>query len=66
MNAISDREWKVAVDISKGFTGDLVVHIHPIDGAPIRSTTMGTVAKQSVVLSRGSLASNSHIEFSVT
>jgi hypothetical protein len=66
MNAISDREWKVTVDIPKGFMGDLVVHIHPIDGAPVRSSTIGTVAKQSVVLSKASLAGKSHIELSVT
>jgi hypothetical protein len=37
-----------------------------MDGAPIRSSTIGAVAKQSVVLSKGSLASSPHIELSVT
>jgi hypothetical protein len=66
MNAVTDREWKITVDIPKGFTGDLVIHIHPMDGAPIRSSTIGAVAKQSVVISKGSLASSPHIELSVT
>jgi hypothetical protein len=66
MNAASDREWKITVDFSKGFTGDLVVHIHPIDGVPIQSSTIGTVARQSVLLKMDSLAGKSHIELSVT
>jgi hypothetical protein len=66
MNAVSDREWKITVDFSKGFTGDLVVHIHPIDGVPIQSSTIGTVARQSVLLKMDSLAGKSHIELSVT
>ena len=58
MNAISDGEWKVTVDIPKGFAGDLVIHIHPADGAPLRSSTIGAVAKQSVVLVKVRLQAN--------
>jgi hypothetical protein len=51
---------------SKGLTGDLVIHIHPIDGAPFLGSTIGIVAKQSVVLRTDSMAGNSHIELSVS
>jgi len=33
--AVSDKEWQISMTAAAGFTGDLMIHIHPPDGATI-------------------------------
>jgi hypothetical protein len=65
-HAVSDRQWKVTVDVSTGFGGDLVLHIHPQDGKPIRSTSAGTATDDSIVLTKGTFTTTSQLEITVT
>ena len=48
--------WTVTVECRAGFTADLVVHIHPPNGAAIQSSTLGTVSNHSVRIPKASLA----------
>lgn len=63
-NAVSNTEWETAV-YTEGFTGDLAVHIHPPDGSPLRSASLGKVERNQVTISREMLASNPSITIRV-
>ena len=63
--AVEDREWKVTLDIPKGFSGDLIIHIHPNDGKPVRRSSMGTVGDNTIALNKDLLAGNSHFEIEI-
>jgi hypothetical protein len=58
--SMSNHQWKVTVDVSMGFSGDLVLHIHPEDGKPISRSSAGTVGARFVTLPRELLAIGSH------
>lgn len=64
--AVSDRHWKVVLDVPTGYTGDVVLHIHPSDGKPIQNASSGKIAGDSIVLSRAGFANQSHFELDVT
>lgn len=64
--AISDRHWRIVLDVAKGFTGDVVIHIHPKDGVPIQTASVGTIVRNSIFLSRATFASGSHFELDVS
>lgn len=52
---IGAGRWEITVDVPKGFSGDLVVHIHPNDDRPLRSTSLGTLEGNKIVLLKDSL-----------
>ena len=64
--ALSDRHWKVVLDVSKGFTADVVIHIHPENRKPLQNASAGKIAGDSIVLPRASFATQSHFELDVT
>jgi hypothetical protein len=64
--ALSSRRWKTTVDIPNGFRGDLVLHIHPEDQKPIVHASIGTVAEQSVTLSKDILATAARFEIEIS
>ena len=64
--AVSDRHWKVVLDVPAGFSGDVAIHIHPKDGRPIASASLGTAAGSSIALARAGFASQTHFEIDVT
>ena len=64
--ALSDRHWKIILDTPKGFSGDLVIHIHPQDGQPIQSASQGNIVRGSIVLPHTDFAVNSHFEIDAT
>jgi hypothetical protein len=43
--ATSDDSWKISLSTSKGFSGDIALHIHPDNGARIRTTSGGAIQK---------------------
>jgi len=53
-NAVAEREWEISIDIPKGFSADLVIHIHPDDGGPLRKTSRGILAPNKIILGRDS------------
>ena len=61
--ATDDRNWQVSVETSHGFTGDLVIHIHPPGGEPIRTSSVGRVEQGRIVLARENFRVNGRIAF---
>jgi hypothetical protein len=60
--ALSDRNWKITVDVSEGFTGDVRIHLHPPDGDPLRHVSVGTVEGRSILLDRAMFSHSPHVE----
>ena len=65
-HAVASRHWQVTVDIPRGFTGDLVIHVHPDDGQPISRSSLGTIVESAVQLNKDLLATASHFEIEVS
>ncbi|MGH9433047.1 MAG: hypothetical protein ACRD3T_16055 [Terriglobia bacterium] len=42
--------WQVRVQLPPGFNADVVLHVHPPDRRPLRSTSVGTLEKDRVIL----------------
>jgi hypothetical protein len=64
--ALSNRQWKVTVDVPHGFSGDLVIHIHPSDDKPIRSASQGTLDGNSVIIPKAAFTSSIHFEIDIS
>ena len=64
--AVAGRQWKVTLDVPKGFSADIQVHIHPSDGQPIRNTSMGSMSADRVVLERSNFTDRQHFEIDVS
>jgi hypothetical protein len=53
--AVNDSEWRITLKPASAFSGELVVHIHPPDGRPLQSATVGQVQRQTVSIEGGDL-----------
>jgi hypothetical protein len=58
--------WKVEVNLLRPRSADLVVHIHPADGTPLRSASLGEVHPDNVLVGAKLLVGMTHIEIEVT
>jgi hypothetical protein len=47
--------WEVSVEVTDGFTGNLVIHIHPPDGRRLQTASAGEVSNDRVVISHETL-----------
>ncbi len=63
--SLPGRGWKVTVETPPNFAADLAIHIHPPDGAPLRTASAGTLGADRVVFTKGSLG-QSRIELQVS
>ena len=59
--AHGDRSWEITLEFPQPFTGDLLVHIHPPDGQPLRQASAGTLAGDAIHFSADDLRSNQHL-----
>ncbi len=57
--------WQVTIRWPQKFEADLIVHIHPPDGEPLRSTTEGELLRDRVVLKAEILKGKTRIEIQV-
>jgi hypothetical protein len=64
--SVSNSQWKVMVDVPRGFSGDLVIHIHPNDGKPIGRSSVGVVEGGVVMLHKELFANASRFEIEVS
>lgn len=64
--AIADRQWKVTVDVSKGFQADVLIHIHPNDNQPLRHASLGSLTGDKLVLKRSMFEDRQHFEIDVS
>ncbi len=49
-HAVEDRQWKIKVEIPKGFAADLVIHVHSRDGQPLHSTSLGVLQGDKIII----------------
>jgi hypothetical protein len=64
--SLSDHQWKVTVEIPAGFSGDLILHIHPENGKPITRSSVGTVGTSFITLPRELLATKSQFSIEIS
>ncbi|MFZ0663566.1 MAG: hypothetical protein WAM66_12795 [Acidobacteriaceae bacterium] len=64
--AINDREWKVSIDAAKGFSGDVLLHIHPPDGKPLSRASMGAVNGSWVKLDKSLFGTRTHLSLEIS
>jgi hypothetical protein len=64
--AIDDRNWKVAVETPAGFAADLVVHIHPPGGGPVRTSSQGKIENGRIILGRELFRAGGRITFQIS
>ncbi len=57
--------WRVTLDAAPGFAGDIHLHIHPPNGAALRSSSLGNVQRDRIVLPRTLFSSQTHFAFEV-
>lgn len=61
----SGHGWHVTLAFEKPCTADIVVHIHPPDRQPLRSASVGNLARDRVVLPAASLAGRTQVEIDI-
>lgn len=64
--AKSDHAWEVTLNFESPFTGDLIIHIHPPDGQPLRNSSTGKVSGQSICLTAADLKDQTHLTLNVS
>lgn len=64
--ARDNHSWEVRIDFDTVFSGDLLVHIHPPDGQPLRQTSAGTLSGNAIRFTRSELQNTQHLEFQVS
>ncbi len=62
----SDTSWEVNLDFEADFSGDLIIHIHPPNGAPLRATTLGRIEASRVILARNDLVGKRTLILQIT
>ena len=62
----SNGGWHVTVDVEPGYAATVAVHIHPPDGASLRSSSMGRVERDRVVLAPALFVHGGHVQFTVS
>lgn len=60
--AIGHHRWKITLDVSEGFSGDIRIHIHTPDGEPLQRVSLGRIEGGSILLDRATLSHSTHVE----
>lgn len=63
--SLTNRQWRVTLNLPEGFACTLKVHIHPGDGRPITTTSTGEIEKDCVVLTHDMLTSQRTLEIKI-
>lgn len=58
--------WQVEVRFEKPFAADILIHIHPPDRRPLRSTSLGELHPDRIVLPAAALANRTVVRLTVT
>lgn len=64
-SASSRSGWQIEVRFSKTLQADLVIHVHPPDRKPLRSTSLGELQPDRVVLAASLLANQTSVRIEV-
>jgi len=60
------RSWEIQLDIEAGFTGHLLIHIHPPDAQPLRQCSAGTISGSAIHLAAADLQNRQHFVIQVS
>jgi hypothetical protein len=63
--AQADRSWQVTLNFDSPFAGDLIVHIHPPDGKPLKHSTAGSISGQAVHLTASDLKNQTRLTLDI-
>ena len=63
--ALANRRWRVSLMLPAEFSGDLHVHIHPPDGRPLLTVSLGKIQGDAVVIKASQLAGRAAMEIEV-
>jgi hypothetical protein len=63
--SLPGRQWRILVKLPANFACTLKIHIHPNDGRPITTTSLGQIEKGYVVLSKGDLSNQRTLEIKI-
>lgn len=63
--ATDNSTWQLTVKASNGFSGQLCIHIHPPDSRPIKSTTLGSIQRECVLIDAKTFANTDRVTFTV-
>jgi len=63
--ALTGRRWQVSLRLPPSFSGDLHVHLHPEDGKPLTSASLGEVKGSTVILERSVLAGRADLQIDI-
>lgn len=64
--AVNAREWNVDLSVQRGFTGDVIIHIHPPDGGALAKSSTGEVTGNTVVLKKELLGTQEKLNLKIT
>ena len=59
-------QWRVSIQCDDSFNADLIIHIHPADRQPLKTTSLGQLQKDRVVISAAALAGKRQLEVEVS
>lgn len=59
--ARGERDWEIQIDLKPPFTGDLLVHVHPPDGQPLRTTSAGSLSGNAIRFTADELRTTQHL-----
>ena len=62
----NDHSWEVQIDFDSTFSGDLLIHIHPPNGGPLRHTSAGTLYGNAIRFTREELLGKKQLVFQVS
>jgi hypothetical protein len=54
--AVADRQWKITLNVPKGFAAQLIIHIHPNDGRPLHATSIGRLQGDKIIIAASEMA----------
>ena len=60
------RGWRASIQVEASFSADIFLHIHPPDGEPLQSTSLGRLEKACVILPSALLAGQKQIELEIS
>ncbi len=64
--SLPGRGWKVTIEVPIGFTAAVAIHIHPPDSSPLRSTSVGIIVSEHVLLEGSTLVQGVPLELQIT
>ena len=63
--ATSDSSWHISIEAPAAFGGEVHLHIHPLAGGPLRSTSLSTIDGSAVVLPAAIFANGGRVELEI-